>query len=106
VPGRISAIVLLVLGAAACTHDGPEDPAIATPGGGIPMGAVGAVGVSFDPMPVTRVEPSPARRKKPRLSQPVPDTMPPDPFADPSDPPGTAHPHAPPPAKKHQGTSL
>ena len=104
-PGRASALVFLLVGVAACTRDGPDDPAIATPGAGIPAGAVGAVGVGFDPRPPAHTEPSLPPRKKSRGPQPLLEPLPPDPFAEPEGP-GTAHPHGPPPATTHQGTTL
>jgi hypothetical protein len=89
----------IALGAVGCGHDGPEDPAVAVPGEGIPMGAASAHGVGFDPPPVTR--PTESGKGKPPVMDP--DETPPDPFADPPAlPPGSATPpphHHPKPSK-------
>ena len=93
--------VLLALGLlaptlAVCSADGPEDPAVATPGAGIPMGAIGATGVSFD-APGTRPDaPAVKGKGKPRGTRPAPlptEPLPstPDPFAEPPVPEGPAH---------------
>jgi hypothetical protein len=94
VPGRASVLFVLALAPlpalSACNHDGPEDPAIAPSGTGIPVGAVGAVGVSFDtpslpPAPSTLAgEALPPRRG----GATRPHRPPPDPFAEPPDPSG------------------
>ena len=105
--GRAPALLFLGVALSACHPDGPEDPAIAAPGTGIPMGALGAVGVSFDaPVPTgahtaTPVAPHP---RKPR-SPPLPSS----PFADPPGSSGDSghdggHPPIHPPPSK--GTTL
>ena len=85
----------LAIGVAGCGHAGPEDPAIAVPGEGIPMGAAGARGVPFDQPPLTR----PTGGGKGKAPPPAadPDDAPPDPFAAPPAPPphGTPKPPAP-----------
>lgn len=79
----------LALALAGCSREAPDDPASAPPGAGIPMGAVGAVGASFD-APTARPNPFPrpaSKRKhgKPKLGPA--DPPPPDPFASPPDEP-------------------
>jgi hypothetical protein len=103
VTGRASALLILGVALAACRRDGPEDPALAAAGAGIPIGAVGAVGASFDGPsgpPVARMTPPAA----PHPRRPVKSPAPPDPFAD---PPGSSGdggaPIHPPPSK---GTTL
>ena len=102
------AAVLLILGFAVlpgCNRDGAEEPAIATRGAGIariPMGAVSAVGVSFDVPPASGEEtPSSSQRSTPHPAPPLPD----DPFAD---PPTATNPDGMPatPGRRHRGTSL
>jgi hypothetical protein len=83
-------VALGLLALAGCTSEGPEDPALATPGAGIPMGAIGAVGVGFDGA-ATRPDPSIVKGKiKPRGSGKAAPTAPPpstpDPFAEPPAP--------------------
>lgn len=84
----LSAVVLLVClcGLAGCAREGPEDPALAGPGAGIPMGAIGATGVSFDaPSGTPSLGPAPkGKSKKPGTAPPEPI---PDPFEAPDDEP-------------------
>ncbi|APR77865.1 Hypothetical protein A7982_03212 [Minicystis rosea] len=86
---RTTLLAALVLSSAACSRDVPEDLAITGPAAGIPMGAVGASGVSFD-APTARPEVPHAPRSKPGKPKPAPAPepelqVPPDPFAAPSD---------------------
>jgi hypothetical protein len=84
---RLLLAASLALGAAGCSHDGPEDAAVAVPGEGIPMGAVSAGGVSFDAPASTPGLPAlhgaPAGKGKSPPPVLDPDESPPDPFADP-----------------------
>jgi hypothetical protein len=80
-----------LLALAACGREGPEDPALITPGAGIPMGAVGATGVSFD-APTAKPEAFPTLPKtkpgkpgQPPVGLAPDDPMPPDPFESPPD---------------------
>lgn len=103
----LSALALL----SGCHRDAPEDPAIAAPGAGIPMGAVGAVGASFDAQAPAAMPPIPSR-KGPKSKGPKPPPLPEgepapiDPFATPPEPPpmGPAIPKTKTPAPK--GTAL
>ncbi len=101
VPGRACVLPILIVALAACDREGPEDAAIAVPGTGIPVGAVGAVGVGFD-APAASVEAPPPRspEKGPRG---WPGTLAPDPFADPPSASGGPAKHPRPPPK---GTTL
>lgn len=97
-PLALPALALLML--AGCSREGPEDPAMASPGAGIPMGAVGAVGASFDAPTATPVLGSP-RKPKPGKHHgvPAPEVVP-DPFESPPDDPSP--PPSPKPPKKGQ----
>jgi hypothetical protein len=93
---RAPALLLVGLALAACGgKPGPDDPAVAV-GTGIPMGAMSATGVGFDP-PIAVADPPP-RSAGGKLNE-LPRPLPLDPF-DPSPPP--------PPTKiiKKKGTSL
>ena len=100
---RASALLILGVALVACRRDGPEDPALAAAGTGIPMGAVGAVGAGFDG-PAGPLVARTAAPAAPRPRKPVRLPAPPDPFAD---PPGSSGdggaPVHPPPSK---GTTL
>jgi len=102
--------VLLALGLsalAACGGEGPDDPALSTPGAGIPMGAVGAVGVALEG-PTTRPDPSLAKGKIPSRGgghAPAPAPVPSlDPFADPDPPVEAPAPKGHAPSKSHPST--
>ena len=99
--GRVSPLLLLALAAlGACTGDGADEPAVSGAGAtsaAFPMGAVGAVGVSFpalaasaDADPTTPPAHAPKVRSGPRSSPP-----PIDPFADPPELPADAGAHRP-----------
>jgi hypothetical protein len=85
--GRLFLAAGFAIGVAACGHDGPEDPAVAVPGEGIPMGAANAGGVAFDApsgLPVTpHAHGAPGHKGKPPPPVADPDDDAPDPFADP-----------------------
>lgn len=86
--GRTSALALLTLAALpSCTHDGADDPAVSATGAGIPIGAIGAAGVSFDapPSPAGTEAPLGARTRPRGGPRTLPAPMPLDPFADPPD---------------------
>lgn len=81
---RALALAALLPALAGCGRDGPEDPAIAAPGAGIPVGAVGASGVAFD-APTARPEATVApkiKHGKPKVGI-APEDPTPDPFATP-----------------------
>jgi hypothetical protein len=99
------ASLLVAIGAlalAGCSRDVPEDPPPAAPGAGIPMGAVGAVGPSFD-APSARPEASAAPRVKagkPPSGLAPGEALPPDPFEPPDD--GDPDPKPTPKPKGHE----
>lgn len=98
------ASILLAIAAAAtgCSREGPEDPALAAPGAGIPVGAIGAVGASFD-APSATPSLGPAPKSKHGKPKPAPVEPVPDPFESPPDDPAPAPSIAPgptPPTKK------
>lgn len=85
VTGSLRALALLAataplgLALGACGNAvGPEDPAVAAAGTGIPMGAPEASGVRFDPLP-GRGEPGGSKIGGPSQHG-LPSPLPPDPF--------------------------
>jgi hypothetical protein len=99
-------LAALAAGTPACTPDSPDDPVSPPGNAGIPMGAVGAVGVSFEAPTRPAGEgvdpaPKPLRRKPEGKRRPLP----PDPFADPPDTSGSGNDGGttPAPASRHSG---
>jgi hypothetical protein len=75
------------LALAGCHREAPEDAPPAAGGAGIPMGAVGAVGASFDAPSARPEAPAPPKGKpsKPPVGLGPGDPLPPDPFEPPDD---------------------
>ena len=94
-------LLAVVATLAGCAREGPEDPALAAPGAGIPVGAIGAVGASFDaPSATPSLGPAPkGKHGKPKAAPPV-EPIPPDPFESPPDDPSPPPSIAPGPTKK------
>lgn len=81
-------VLLAALTFAGCSREGPDDPALPAAGAGIPMGAIGAVGASFDaPTSTPSLGPSPKRKKHHAKPHPIPLDPGPDPFEAPPDDP-------------------
>lgn len=83
-------LLAVVATLAGCAREGPEDPAVAAPGAGIPVGAIGAVGASFDaPSATPSLGPAPKSKHGKPKAAPI-EPIPPDPFESPPDDPSPA----------------
>jgi hypothetical protein len=77
----LSPACALALPLAGCGREVPDEPAIAAPGVGLPMGAIGATGVGFDAPSARPASTVPTGKGKPGKADA--DPLPPDPFATP-----------------------